>query len=83
MLKKVINPTANATVNYVKKIPVILPQQDRIEEINNLVTKIISLKKRDEKTDSEEKKVDLFFYELYNLNEKEQKVVEDFCYHLR
>ena len=85
MLKKVINPTANATVDYVKKIPTIMPNESQLIQINTLVWEIIEKKKIDENKsiDDEEKKVDLFFYDLYKLNEEERKLVEDFCYHLR
>lgn len=83
MLKKVINPTANATVNYVKKIPVLLPTEDNLEVLNNLIKEIISLRRKNEETYVEEKQVDNFFYDLYNLTEEEKKLVEDFCYHLR
>ena len=85
MLKKVINPTANATVNYVKKIPVLLPNQEQLNKINNIVKGIINIKKENEsiKIEDEETKVDIFFYELFNLDETQKKIVEDFCYHLR
>ena len=85
MLKKVINPTANATVNYVKKIPVLMPNQEQLNKINYLVKGIIDIKKENEPTniDDEEAKVDVFFYELYTLDEAQKKIIEDFCYHLR
>jgi len=85
MLKKVINPTANATVNYVKKIPVVLPDGSDLERINQLVQSVIGIKKEDEtqEVSEKEKEIDNFFYDLYNLESKEKKIVEDFCYHLR
>jgi hypothetical protein len=85
LLKKVMNPTANATVNYVKKIPVILPSDLHIEKMKNLVKEIIEIKKNDDAADVSgiENSVDAFFYDLYSLDEAEKKKVNEFCYHLR
>ena len=85
MLKKIINPTANATVNYVKKIPVLIPENDQLSEVNTIVKSIIESKKNGENKSIEEKEkgVDRLFYEIYSLSPNERAVVEDFCYHLR
>lgn len=85
LLKKIINPTANATVNYVKKVPVLIPSKEELEEINNLVNEIINKKKVDEHSNilKNEESIDKFFYKLYNLNQEEIMVVENFNYHLR
>lgn len=85
MLKKIINPTANATVNYVKKIPVLLPNQEQLNKIDKIVKNVVDMKKKDDSAnlDKMEIEVDNFFYDLYNINETEKKLIEDFCYHLR
>lgn len=85
MLKKIVNPTANATVNYVKKIPVLLPNETKLNILNEIVKEIIFLKKQNELADIREKeeKIDNFFYSLYGLDDKEKETVENFCYHLR
>ncbi len=85
MLKKVINPTANATVNYVKKIPVLLPNKLQLKEINNLVKEIIQIRKINEETEiyAKEILIDEFFYDLYDLKKKDMEDIKKFCYHLR
>ena len=85
MLKKIINPTANSTVNYVKKIPVLIPNTDKLSEVNTIVKSIIESKKKaeDKSIKEKEKEIDKFFYEIYALSSDEVAVIEDFCYHLR
>lgn len=39
-LLKIINPTANNSANYVKKLPIILPNKEVIKKIDSLVEKI-------------------------------------------
>lgn len=60
-----INPTANNSANYVKKIPVIIIKED-IENINNLVKEIILIKRETGKVDKKlQDKLDVYFNKLY------------------
>lgn len=60
-----INPTANNSANYVKKIPVIIVEED-INEINDLVEDIISIKRVTGKVDNKlQQQLDSYFNNLY------------------
>ena len=37
----IINPTANNSANYIKQIPLVLPNEHDLNEINAMVTKIL------------------------------------------
>lgn len=58
-----INPTANNSANYLKKLPVILPSEDDLSYINGLVKEII---KKGEYTE-EHKLINLYFNKLFGL----------------
>lgn len=45
-LIRMINPSANNSANYIKKIPIIIPDNSTLIHINNLVEMILSLIKR-------------------------------------
>ncbi|PQP85361.1 restriction endonuclease [Paenibacillus sp. PCH8] len=60
-----INPTANNSANYVKKIPIILPKE--LSHIDELVNQLTDLKKINGKVNNEiQIKLDRIFTELYS-----------------
>lgn len=66
-LIQVINPSANNSANYVKKIPVILPSDDELKYINGKVESIIKLSKinSDKEVEEQQEELNQFFTELY------------------
>ena len=40
-LTMAINPTANNSANYLKRLPIVIPQQNEIERANELVNAIL------------------------------------------
>lgn len=61
-----INPTANNSANYVKKIPVIIVNED-IEYVENIVKKIILIKQKTGEVDqNSQEKIDIYFNKLYS-----------------
>lgn len=66
-LIQVINPSANNSANYVKKIPVILPPEEEIEYINRKVENILTLINTgsEEDIESYQDEINQFFNELY------------------
>lgn len=64
-LMKIINPTANNSSNYIKKLPIIFTDNVTTEHITNLVKKIIYLKKHNEYAKDEERKVDSIFTVIF------------------
>lgn len=66
-LIQVINPSANNSANYIKKIPVILPSEEDIECINRKVEYILTLINTgsEEDIESYQDEINQFFNELY------------------
>lgn len=66
-LIQVINPSANSSANYVKKIPVILPSDDELQYIDGKVESIIKLSKinSDKEVEEQQEELNQFFTELY------------------
>lgn len=62
-----INPTANNSANYIKKIPIILPDEKTLKDITNRVKMIIDKIKdgKEEDTIEENRSLDKYFKELY------------------
>lgn len=67
-LIRAINPSANNSANYIKKIPFINPSEEILETINRYVDKIIhKLSAGEENTSYYEDKLEILFEELYQL----------------
>jgi tRNA1(Val) A37 N6-methylase TrmN6 len=62
-----INPSANNSANYIKKIPVIIPDQSMISNISNMVKEIIELldKGDEDKAENIHKNLNDVFSDLY------------------
>ena len=60
-LMRIINPTANNSSNYIKKLPIIFTDDVKTLLITKLVKKIISLKKNNENSEREERDVNDIF----------------------
>ena len=80
-----MNPSANATVDYVKKIPVVIPQEDLLNEINKITKNIIEIKRNNNLSDIDDLKleIDNIFYNIYNLSTSEKAIINEFNYHIR
>jgi hypothetical protein len=73
-LLRLINPSANNSSNYIKKIPIIIPNQDTLHHINYLMKKILSLKAKNENTEFIETEINnIFEYIFYENKEKNIK----------
>lgn len=59
-----INPTANNSANYIKRIPVVLPSEEELKEINSLVNNLIE----DQNDDQSQEKLDQLFFNIYSNN---------------
>jgi len=57
-----INPTANNSANYLKKIPILLPSPEEEKNINNIVEKIIVSKNF---TDQDQDQINLIIAKIY------------------
>jgi hypothetical protein len=68
-LLRIINPSANNSANYIKKLPVILPEQNILNHINHLVSTVISMKVLETDSDSVESELNNIFDRIYNENE--------------
>lgn len=65
-LLRTINPSANNSANYIKKIPFILPSNDLLETVNSLVAELLVILKRDRTVKTEnEHVIHSLFKELY------------------
>jgi phospholipid N-methyltransferase len=67
-LIRAINPSANNSANYIKKIPIIFPDLQTIFHINKLVETILDLKKRSKEADSIEDELDNIFTSIFYEN---------------
>ena len=74
-----INPTANNSSNYIKKVPVIV-NEDGINYINGLVEQLVNIKRETTKIDAEiEREIEAYFNDIYKdwleVEEKELEIV--------
>ena len=67
-LLRSINPSANNSANYIKKIPLVIPDNNTIVHINSLVEMILSLKKAGEDYSSIENELDNIFNVIFYEN---------------
>jgi phospholipid N-methyltransferase len=68
-LLRIINPSANNSANYIKKLPVILPEQNVLEHINHLTNAAISMKISGTESDFLENELNTIFDRIYNEHE--------------
>ena len=62
-----INPTANNSANYIKRLPIVIPRFDELNLIHVLVRKaIVEVKKRGFVSDDVKKKIDSVYSDLWN-----------------
>lgn len=74
-MMKIINPTANNSANYIKKLPIIFADDATIDKIDVLVKIIIELKREGKDTKKEEAEVDNIFSSIFE-NENEEDYVK-------
>jgi phospholipid N-methyltransferase len=73
-LLRLINPSANNSSNYIKKLPIIIPDYDTLNHINCLMKTILSLKAKNENTEFIEIELNnIFEYIFYENKEKNIK----------
>ena len=60
-----INPSANNSANYIKKIPVIIPDIDTLEHINELVKTLLDKLKNNKSIELIENELDDIFNIIY------------------
>jgi len=66
-LIRTINSSTNNSANYIKKIPVILPNKIMLNRIINEVKKILDLSKKYDITNDDLLKLNIYFDEVYEL----------------
>lgn len=59
-----INPTANSSANYIKRIPVTIPNEKELEKINKLTKKMI----QNDKNYDVQEEINSLFLKIYNKN---------------
>ncbi|ELS0455827.1 hypothetical protein R4Y71_002752, partial [Enterococcus faecalis] len=59
-----INPTANNSANYIKRIPIALPSEEELKVINTLVNNLIE----NQNDDQSQEKLDHLYLSVYNKN---------------
>lgn len=64
-LLRTINPSANNSANYIKKIPVIIPDDNILNHINYLVNSILSLIRNNENYDFIEDELENIFNRIF------------------
>ena len=61
-----INPTTNSSANYLKKIPIVLPDDSDLKYINRLVRSMINIMSKTKKIDEEiQNKINNYFNSIY------------------
>ncbi len=68
--------TVNISKTFLETLPIPQIQKSQQKSFEYLVNKIISKKELDQNTKTEENKIDLMAYKLYNLKYKEVKIIE-------
>lgn len=79
LLKKVINPTANATVNYVKQVPAVLPAPPELERIEGLVSRLVQAAEAGRTDPGAQSALDELFFGLYGLDQAAVSAVRAFA----
>jgi hypothetical protein len=77
---KFYNQTNHVPIGEIKKIPVQpITENNRliVDQIQNLVEKILELKKQKSDTTALESEIDLLVYKLYDLTPAEIKIIEE------
>jgi tRNA1(Val) A37 N6-methylase TrmN6 len=69
-LLRAINPSANNSANYIKKLPIIIPDYHTIMHINNLVETVLLLKEKDEDSSFVENELDNIFNIIFYENKE-------------
>jgi phospholipid N-methyltransferase len=64
-LLRLLNPSANNSANYIKKIPVIIPDALKLNHINKLVERLLFLKQNNEDFSFIEEELDAIFDMLF------------------
>jgi phospholipid N-methyltransferase len=70
-LLRLINPSVNNSSNYIKKLPIIIPEYSALTHINFLMETILSLKKKDENTEFVENEINNIFEYIFYENKYE------------
>jgi phospholipid N-methyltransferase len=73
-LIRTINPSANNSANYIKKLPIKIPDQNTLYHVNNLVESILTLKKYNNDYTFIENEINNIFDVIFNEN-KEKNIV--------
>jgi hypothetical protein len=69
-LLRLINPSANNSANYVKKIPIIIPNYNTITRINKLIEIILSKKEQNGDSSFAENELDNIFNSIFHENQE-------------
>jgi len=64
-LIRTINISTNNSANYIKKIPLIIPQKPLLEKISKEVEKLVILSKYNSINDQDLQELNQYFYEVY------------------
>jgi phospholipid N-methyltransferase len=70
-LLRLINPSANNSSNYIKKLPIIIPEYSTLTHINSLVETILLLKAKNENTELVENEINSIFEYIFFENKYE------------
>lgn len=64
----VVNPSANNSANYIKKLPIVVPSEKQLDSVNKIVVSILNkIKSGDYSYDTEERQLDIIFENIYKL----------------
>lgn len=61
---------------YLDKIPILVPTSQQEKEVNDLVNQILKFQKSNKRSDELEKKIDMLFYQYYQLTFEEMKIID-------
>jgi phospholipid N-methyltransferase len=75
-LLRLINPSANNSANYIKKLPIIIPDANTILHINGLVETVLTAKNLDDDTSYIENELNTIFNVLYYEN-REKNIIKN------
>jgi phospholipid N-methyltransferase len=70
-LLRSINPSANNSANYIKKLPIIIPDYHTVMHINNLVETILLIKEKGDDSSFVENELDNIFNIIFYENQEE------------
>ena len=77
-LLRAINPSANNSANYIKKIPVIIPGDNIINHINHLVNSILSLMGNNEDYDFIEDELENIFNRIFFETDNNKTLIKNY-----